>query len=103
MRAIVGEGPKVGKAPRFVLNTVAWWQERSARRNGTDAPITRDLIADVWGKHLAYDSSKSQKELGMTYRPADAVLRDAIAWLLQQGALPPKVAEKAHAGMARTA
>src|SRR5690348_8595792 len=53
-----------------------------ARRRLT---LTRAMIDDAVGKHLAYDSTRARTELGATFRPADAVLRDAFRWLLSVG------------------
>lgn len=91
---VAGWGPKVMTPPRWLVGMLAWWQERKARASGTDAPITREMLGDVWGKHLAYDSSRSRRELGMTYRSADEVIRDTIEWLLTRDAFPPKIAAR---------
>jgi len=93
-RAVSGIAPKVMRPPRFLINLIAGGQERKARKSGQDASITRAMVDDVWGKHLSYDSSRSKKELGMSYRPARDVIRDAVVWLRDQNALPPKVAAK---------
>lgn len=100
---VVGFGPKVMVPPRFLVGVLAWWAERKARSNGGDAPITRAMLDDVWGKHLAYDNAKSRRELGMTYRPAEQVVRETVAWLLDAGALDPKVAERVRGALARAA
>lgn len=94
---LVGFGPKVMRPPRFLVNTIAWWEEHKARSSGNDAAITREMIDDVWGRHLAYDAGRSRNELGMTYRPAKEVFRDTIAWLLQVGALAKGVEKKVRA------
>jgi len=49
---------------RGASNLLAVFAERKARKKGEDAAITRGQIADVYGKHLAYDSSKATAELG---------------------------------------
>jgi nucleoside-diphosphate-sugar epimerase len=98
----LGFGPKVMTPPRFLVGWLAWWQERKARSSGTDASITRAMLDDAWGRHLAYDSTKSRNELGMTYRPAVDVIRDAATWLLARDALKPSVANRVRSrnGMA---
>lgn len=92
--AITGRAPKVMTPPRFLLLFLAWLQQGKAKRAGTDAPITPAIVRDVYGRHLAYDGSRSERELGMSYRPAAEVLTDAYRWLLFLDALAPKVAAR---------
>ena len=79
---------------KFLLKWLAGSAERRARKTGGDASLTRAVVDDFYGHHLAYDSARSRSGLGLTYRPADQVLRDALRWLLFVEALKPKVAEK---------
>jgi dihydroflavonol-4-reductase len=102
-RELIGFGPSAMRPPRFLVGWIAWFQGRKARSSGLDAPITRELLDEIWGKHLAYDSTKSKRELGMTYRPAKEVVRDTIAWLLEQNALKPSVAKRIRAAWAQAA
>ncbi len=94
---IVGFGPSNMKPPRFLVRSIAWWEERKARSSGGDASITRAMLDDVWGRHLAYDSAKSRRDLEMTYRPAKDVIRESILWLLEMNAFKPRVAERIRA------
>jgi len=94
---VCGIEPKAMRPPRFVLRLIAGMQERSARKSGQDAAVTRDQIDDVFGKHLCYDSRKARSELGATFRSAPEVVRDAVRWLLFVEALKPKTAAKLRA------
>ena len=97
-----GVAPKVFRPPKFLIYFIAGSAERKARNTGEDAPITKAMIADVYGKHLIYDSTKAQTELGWTFRAAEDVMRDAVRWVVFMDALKPKVDRKvrAHLGSA---
>jgi dihydroflavonol-4-reductase len=94
---LAGVKPPTFRPPRFLLSFLAGRMEKAAAAAGTDAPVTRDAIADVFGRHLLYDSTRARTELGATFRPAEDVLRDAFRWLLFIDALKPGVAAKVRA------
>jgi dihydroflavonol-4-reductase len=98
-----GVKPPTFRPPRFLLSFLAGRMEKKAAAAGTDAPITRAQIEDVFGRHLAYDSSLARRELGVTFRPSEEVLRDAFRWLLFMDALKPKVAAKVRATLGERA
>lgn len=101
--ATCGIRPSTMLPPRFLLRWIAAAAVRKARRTGEDAAVTREAIDDVYGRHLAYDSKRSRTELGMQYRGAAEVLRDAARWLLFVDALKPKVAAKVRAALGERA
>ncbi len=92
-----GVKPMTLRPPRFLLSFLAWRMEKKAAASGSDAPITRAILDDVYGRHLSYNSARARTELGATFRPADDVLRDAFRWLLFIDALEPRVAAKLRA------
>ncbi|GMV41046.1 MAG: dihydroflavonol 4-reductase [Myxococcales bacterium] len=92
--AVGGVAPPVMRPPRFLLRFMAGLGERRARKTGQDPPLTRDVVEDVYGRHLAYSGSRARSELGVTMRPAADVLRDTFRWLLFVDALKPKVAAR---------
>ena len=100
---IAGVKPATFTPPRFVARFLAGRMEKRAAKSGGDAGLTRAIVEDNLGKHLVYDGTRARSELGMTYRAAHDVLRDAIRWLLFIDALPPKVAKKVRAKMGPTA
>lgn len=99
VKELTGIRPLAFRPPEFVLQLIATFAERKAVRDGMDAPVTRDLLRDLDGGHLAYDSSRSRRELGMSYRPPRDVLVDAIRWLLHVNALAPKVAQRVRGAL----
>jgi len=98
-----GVRPATFQPPRFLLSWMAGRMEKKAAAAGTDAPLTRAMVRDAIGKHLAYDSTRARKELGATFRPPEAVLRDTFRWLLFVDALKPKVAAKVRAALGEAA
>lgn len=70
--------PRIRLAARPLI-PVAWCAEAWARRHGGVPLLTRDELA--MARHPMYfDSSRAQRELGYAHRPAEAALRDAVAW-----------------------
>ena len=98
-----GITPPTFRPPRFLASFLAGRMERAAARTGTDANLTRAMVAENFDKHLVYDSSRIERELGATFRPAEDTLRDAIRWLLFIGALRPKIANKVRRAMGTAA
>lgn len=101
--AVAGVRPPTLRPPRFLLSFLAGRMEKKAAAADTDAGLTRSQVADVYGRHLLYDSTRARTELGAGFRPADDVLRDAFRWLLFMDALKPKVAAKVRAAMGERA
>ena len=78
---------------------VAGRMEKRAAKSGGDAPLTRAIVEDTFGRHLVYDGGRARAELGATFRPAEDTLRDTIRWLLFVGALKPSVVAKVRRAM----
>lgn len=51
----------------------------------TDGDVFSRLFYMAMSRYHWYDSGKAQRELGWTMRPLDETLRDALAWLRQEG------------------
>ena len=96
---LAGIKPATFAPPRFLANFLAGRMEKKALASGGDAGLTRAIVKDNLGRHLVYDSSRARTELGATFRPAEAVLRDTIRWLLFVEALAPKTAAKVRAAL----
>jgi dihydroflavonol-4-reductase len=94
---LAGVRPPAFTPPRFILSFMAGRMEKKAIASGGDAPLTRAIVRDFFGKHLAYDSTRARTELGATFRGADDVIRDTVRWLLFVDAVKPKVAARARA------
>lgn len=98
-RALGGVAPPTFRPPRFLASFLAGRMEKKASASGGDAPLTRAMVADVFGRHLAYDSRRARTELGASFRGAEAVLRDAFRWLVFAKALAPRVEAKVRAAL----
>lgn len=94
VRELGGKRPPTFRPPDFALRFLIGRMEKKAAREGADAPASRDALDDLEGGQLVYDSTKSRRVLGMTYRPAREVFRDSFRWLLHVGALKPRIARR---------
>jgi dihydroflavonol-4-reductase len=102
-RELAGVKPAQMRPPAFLVKWIGALAKRKARKSGGDTPFDVDAVDDLAGGHLVYDSSRSRTELGVTYRPARAVLTDALRWLLHIGALKEKAAAKVRAALGERA
>lgn len=98
-----GIKPPVFRPPAFLLRFIIGRAEKKARAAGIDPPASLSSLEDLDGGNLVYDSGRSRRELGLTYRPAREVLTDAWQWLLHVNALKPKVAAKVRATLGAAA
>lgn len=89
-----GIRPPTFRPPTLLLKWLVARMEKRAAREGSDAPASRDAIDDLAGGQLLYDSAKSRRELGLSYRSARDTLTDTFRWLLHVGALKSKVAAR---------
>jgi dihydroflavonol-4-reductase len=105
--AVVGETsgikPPAFRPPNFLLRFLIGRMEKQAIAKGEDPPASLSAMEDLDGGHLVYDSGRSKRELGMSYRPAKDVLTDSWRWLLHVNALKPKVAAKVKAKLGAAA
>lgn len=70
--------PRIRLAPA-PLSPLAWCAETWARRRGGVPLLTRDELA--MARHPMYfTSTRAEQMLGYHHRPAEAALRDAVAW-----------------------
>ena len=80
------------KPPRIRLATgvvlpIAYVAEAVARVTGRPGRITLEGVR-MARKRMFFSSDKASRELGYQWRPPTEALRDAIAWLREQGSLP---------------
>ena len=100
---LAGIKPALFTPPRWLASFLAGRMEKKALRSGDDAPLTRAIVRDNFGKHLVYDSSRARAELGAAFRPAADTFRDALRWLMFRGALSAKSAAKVKAALGEAA
>ncbi len=94
---VAGVKPPQFRPPLFLLRLLGRNFRRKALRDGSDPPFDVDALQDVVGGQLAYDSTRSRSELGMSYRATQQVLTDTVRWLLHVQALKPALARKVNA------
>jgi len=83
---IVGRKPPTIRLPTGVVLPIAYVAEAVARLTGRPGRITVEGVR-MSRKRMFFSSDKARRELGYTWRTPTVALRDAIAWLTEQGAL----------------
>ena len=71
-------------APRWLLLTLAWLQERRARLMGHPAQLLVSQVRLFHGVRQEYSIAKAQAELGYRPRRPEQALREAFAFLQQR-------------------
>lgn len=71
-------------APRWLLLTLAWLQERWAQLTGQPAQLLVSQVRLFHGVRQEYSIAKAQAELGYRPRPPAQALREAFAFLQQR-------------------
>jgi dihydroflavonol-4-reductase len=75
------------RLPTGVVFPIAYVAEAVARVTGRPGRITLEGVR-MARKRMFFSSDKARRELGYAWRPPAEALRDAIAWLREQGSLP---------------
>jgi dihydroflavonol-4-reductase len=81
-----GQKPATISLPVGPLYPLALAMELIARFTGREPMLIRDTLR-MAKKHMFFSSSKAQRELGYTTRPAVEGLADAVAWFREAGYL----------------
>ncbi|HLQ85325.1 MAG TPA: hopanoid-associated sugar epimerase [Salinisphaeraceae bacterium] len=76
--------PRIRLAPRPLV-PLAWCAETWARLRRTQPLLSRDQLA-MARRPMYYVSTRAERELGYTHRPAAMALHDAVAWFTATGA-----------------
>src|SRR6266852_1416536 len=84
---IAGRKPPMVKLPIAALWPVAFAAEVVARGTGREPFVTLDGCV-MARKKMFFASAKAARDLGYAARPAEAALKDAIAWFRQAGMCP---------------
>jgi dihydroflavonol-4-reductase len=83
---LVGRKPPTIRLPTGVVLPIAYVAEAVARITGRPGRITVESVR-MARKRMFFSSDKAQRELGYAWRAPTEALRDAIAWLREQGSL----------------
>ncbi|MEA3179176.1 MAG: dihydroflavonol-4-reductase [Gammaproteobacteria bacterium] len=83
---LVGRKPPTIRLPTGVVLPIAYLAEAFARMTGRPGRITVEGVR-MSRKRMFFSSEKAKRELGYVWRPPTEALRDAIAWLREQGLL----------------
>jgi dihydroflavonol-4-reductase len=84
---LMGKKPPRIRLPTAVVLPIAYAAEAVARVTGRPGRITLEGVR-MARKRMFFSSDKAKRELGYQWRPPTEALRDAIAWLREQGSLP---------------
>jgi dihydroflavonol-4-reductase len=83
---LTGRKPPRVRLPMGVVLPIAYVAEAVARVTGRPGRVTLEGVR-MSRKHMFFSSDKARRELGYGWRPPTEALRDAIAWLREQGSL----------------
>lgn len=83
---LVGRKPPRIRLPHNFVLPVAYLSEAAARLTGKTPAATVESVK-LSKKMMFFSSSKAERELGYWARPAQAALKDAICWFLDNGYL----------------
>ncbi|MNK03507.1 3 beta-hydroxysteroid dehydrogenase/Delta 5--_4-isomerase [compost metagenome] len=76
-----------GSAPKFILYAIAGLMEFSAKISGKPPLLTTKDIAMFSGLQQDFDISKSRNELGFNPKNNEQAVKEALAYLMEQGYL----------------
>jgi dihydroflavonol-4-reductase len=85
---LVGRKPPTIRLSTGVVLPIAYVAEAIARLTGRPGRITVESVR-MARKRMFFSSEKAKRELGYEWRPPTEALKDAIAWLREQGLLSP--------------
>ncbi|EAR20966.1 hopanoid-associated sugar epimerase [Nitrococcus mobilis] len=84
--AIVGRPPPKLRLPYSLVLPIAYAAEAWARVSGREPRVNVNGVR-MAKKHMYFSSTKAERVLGYSPRPAEAALEDAILWFKEQGYL----------------
>jgi len=76
---LTGAKPPQRRIPFAAILALATMSETWSRITGTTSPLSVDAIR-LMNARLRVTSAKAEKELGVTFRPFNITLADAVAW-----------------------
>jgi nucleoside-diphosphate-sugar epimerase len=89
LERVTGVPAPTRRVPDWMLFTVAAMQEGLARLTGKTALINRETVRLMKTErdYVLYDSSKTERELGVSFRPPEESWEAAYVWLREKGGL----------------
>ena len=84
LAVLAGKKPPTIKIPTFLIQKFAGTAEWLADHITHQPPMITGPYAKLLPCYFWFDSTKSKKELGMTYRPIEGALKDSIAWFKKE-------------------
>ena len=85
---ITGRDERPRLLPGAAALTAASAIETVARLRRKSTPVCREMVRTLLHGH-AYDGSRAERELGLHYSPLEETLRRTVAWLQDEGLVPP--------------
>src|SRR5207249_1801435 len=86
---ICGLRKPIVELPPTLLWPVAYAMLLATRFTGK-APLLTPAEIDVSKRGLVCDAAKARRDLGLTVRPLEQTLRDALAWFVEHGYIKDK-------------
>jgi len=85
-----GVEPPTRRIPLAVLRAIAAWNELYARLTGRPVLLSWAMVSTIAteNERSRYNPAKSERELGLRFRPVLDTLRDEVAWFRANGMLP---------------
>jgi dihydroflavonol-4-reductase len=87
---LAAEVAGVTRAPRMVPRPVATVggaaAELAFRARGRHPPVCREMVRTLLHGHR-YDGTRAERELGLTYTPAEETIRRTVEWARREGLL----------------
>ena len=81
---VTGRAARPRTVPPRAALAAASLIEAGSRVVRKEAPVCREMVRTLLHGH-AYDGSRAERELGLTYTPAETTLRRTIEWLIDAG------------------
>jgi dihydroflavonol-4-reductase len=81
---ITGVRRRVIRLPRSAAVAAGGAASLVAQVRGKESPMCKEMVRTLLHGH-AYDGSRAERELGITYLPLEATLRRSVDWLAEYG------------------
>lgn len=95
-----GTKPLRRRIPLWLTHVLAAGYEVYARATGRPVLLSWAMARTVATENdrSRYDPAKSERELGLRFRPAEETLRDEVAWLRAKGLIPGQASKAGRRG-----